>query len=384
MRLENIYTIEEMRVLAKRHLPRVIFDYIDGGAGDEQGLRSNADQFRNFRLVPRYLVDVSQRSQKTTLFGREYSSMFGIAPTGYAGFYRPGGEKMLAKAALESGIPFIQSGSSVASVEDIGRVAPGNSWFQLYAARDPATSADILRRAADAGVETVAITVDLPVPGPRPRDSRSGWHIPPKMTPKVILDGLRHPAWTWGYLMAGGLPKMGNWAPYAGDNADAVTIAKFMRSNTYSTQLWSDIERYRSIWKGNLVLKGILHSDDARRAADIGVDGVLVSNHGGRQFERAPAPIEVLPGIVEAVGSRITVMMDSGISQGVDMLIAYALGAKFVFVGRATAWGVIAGGVEGAKRSIAILKGQIDLAMGQIGCNSPAELTRATLMRMDN
>lgn len=383
MRLDNIYTIDEMRSLAKRHLPRVIFDYIDGGAGDEQGLQSNADQFRKFRLVPRYLVDVSQRSQKTTLFGREYASMFGIAPTGYAGFYRPGGEKMLAQAALESGIPFVQSGSSVASVEEIGRVAPGNSWFQLYAARDPATSGDILRRAADAGVETVAITVDLPVPGPRPRDSRSGWLIPPKMTPKVILDGLRHPAWTWGYLKAGGLPTMGNWAPYAGEKADAVTVARFMRSNTYSTQLWSDIERYRGLWKGNLVLKGILHSDDARRAADIGVDGVLVSNHGGRQFERAPAPIEVLPGIVEAVGSRITVMMDSGLSQGVDMLIAYALGAKFVFVGRATAWGVIAGGVAGAKRSIAILKGQIDLAMGQIGCNSPAELTRATLMRVD-
>jgi len=381
MQFENIYTIDEMRSIAKRRLPRIVFDYIDGGAGDEQGLDTNARQFRNFRLVPRYLVDVSNRTQKTTVFGREYSSMFGVAPTGYAGFFRPGGEKMLARAALDNGIPYMQSGSSVASVEEIGQIAPGNSWFQLYAARDPATSDDILRRAADAGVETAAITIDLPVLGPRPRDSRSGWRVPLRMTPKVILDGLRHPAWSWGYLMDGGLPKMGNWAPYAGEGASAMEIAQFMRSNVCSTQLWSDIERYRRNWKGNLVLKGILHHDDARRAADAGVDGILVSNHGGRQFERAPAPIEVLPGIVEAVGSRLTVMMDSGISQGVDMLIAYALGAKFVFVGRATAWGVIAGGVEGTNRAIAILKGQVDTAMGQIGCNSPAELVDATLVK---
>jgi (S)-mandelate dehydrogenase len=383
MRLENIHTIEDLRLAAKRRLPRVIFDFIDGGAGDEQGLNNNAAQFKNYRLVPRYLVDTSQRSQKTILFGREYESMFGIAPTGYAGLWRPGGEEMLAKAAAETGIPFVQSGSSVASVEAIGRVARGNAWFQLYAARSPDTSADILRRAADSGVETVAVTVDLPVPGPRPRDARSGWHIPPKMTPKIMLDGILHPRWTWGYFTSGGLPKMGNWAPYAGDGADAVAIARFMRQNAYSAQTWSDIERYRKIWNGNLILKGILHADDARRAADIGVDGIIVSNHGGRQFERAPAPIEVLPGIVEAVGSRLTVMMDSGISQGVDMLIAYALGAKFVFVGRATAWGVIAGGVEGAKRAISILKNQIDLAMGQVGCNGPGELSDVTLLRAD-
>jgi (S)-mandelate dehydrogenase len=383
MRLENIHTIDEMRALAKRRLPRVVFDYIDGGAGDEQGLDTNARQFRKYRLVPRYLVDVSGRTQKTTLFGRDYSSMFGIAPTGYAGFYRPGGEEMLARAAADSGIPYVQSGSSVASVEAIGKVAPGNSWFQLYAARDPATSEDILRRAADAGVQTVACTVDLPVPGPRPRDARSGWRIPPKVTPKVFFDGLCHPAWSLGYLRAGGIPTMGNWAPYAGEGADAAAIAKYMRGNAYSTQLWSDIERYRRVWKGNLVVKGLLHHEDARRAVDAGVDGIIVSNHGGRQFERAPAPLEVLPGIVETVGSRINVMMDSGISQGVDMVIAYALGAKFVFVGRATAWGVIAGGVEGVKRSIDILKGQIDAAMGQIGCTSPAELAKATLLRID-
>jgi (S)-mandelate dehydrogenase len=170
MRLEDIHTIEDMRALAKRRLPRVVFEYTDGGSGDQQGLDNNARQFRNFRLVPRYLVDVSKRSTKVTLFGREYSTLFGIAPTGYAGLYRPGGEKMLAQAALESGIPYVQSGSSVASIEEIGEVSRGNSWFQLYAARDPNLSADLLRRAADAGVETAAVTVDLPVQTPRPRD----------------------------------------------------------------------------------------------------------------------------------------------------------------------------------------------------------------------
>jgi L-lactate dehydrogenase (cytochrome)/(S)-mandelate dehydrogenase len=382
MRLDNIHTIEDMRALAKRRLPRVIFDYIDGGAGDQQGLDNNAHQFRNFRLVPRYLVDVSKRTTKTTLFGREYSSIFGIAPTGYAGLYRPGGEKMLALAALESGIPYVQSGSSVASIEEIGEVSRGNSWFQLYAARDPELSADLLRRAADAGVETVAVTVDLPVPTPRPRDYRAGWKVPPKMTPQVFFDGLCHPAWSWGYLRTGGLPAMGNWRPYAGEGASAADVAMFSRSHAYSPQVWSDIERYRKTWKGNLVIKGILHREDARIAAETGVDGIIVSNHGGRQFERAPAPIEVLPGIVEAAGSRLTVMMDSGISNGVDMLIAFALGAKFVFVGRATAWGLIVGGLAGVKRSIEILKNQADLGMAQIGCRSPAELTKATLLRV--
>jgi (S)-mandelate dehydrogenase len=381
MNLDKVFTIEDMRLLAKRRLPRVIFDFIDGGAGDEQGLNNNAAQFRDFRMVPRYLVDVSQRTQKQTLFGKEYQSMFGIAPTGYAGLWRPNGELMLAEAAAANGIPFIQSGSSVASIEEISKVAPGNAWFQLYAARDTNMSTDLMRRAADVGVETVAVTVDLPVPGPRPRDSRSGWHIPPKMTPKIMWDGICHPAWTIGYFRSGGLPSMGNWAPYAG-TTDPIKISTFMRANAYSTQTWRDVERYRKGWKGNLVLKGILHREDARRAVEAGVDGILVSNHGGRQFERAPAPIEVLPGIVEEVGTKTTVMMDSGISQGVDMLIAYALGAKFVFVGRATAWGVIAGGVAGAKRSIAILKGQIDLAMGQVGCVSPADCPNVTLMRM--
>jgi (S)-mandelate dehydrogenase len=381
MRLEDIHTIEDMRALAKRRLPRVVFEYTDGGSGDQQGLDNNARQFRNFRLVPRYLVDVSKRSTKVTLFGREYSTLFGIAPTGYAGLYRPGGEKMLAQAALESGIPYVQSGSSVASIEEIGEVSRGNSWFQLYAARDPNLSADLLRRAADAGVETAAVTVDLPVQTPRPRDYKAGWKVPPRMTPQVFFDGLCHPAWAWGYLRSGGLPAMGNWKPYAGEGASAADVAMFSRSHAYSPQVWSDIERYRKTWKGNLVIKGILHREDARIAAETGVDGIIVSNHGGRQFERAPAPIEVLPGIVEAAGSRLTVMMDSGISNGVDMLIAYALGAKFVFVGRATAWGLIVGGLAGVKRSIEILKRQADLGMGQIGCKSPEELTKATLIR---
>jgi L-lactate dehydrogenase (cytochrome)/(S)-mandelate dehydrogenase len=383
MRLEDIHTIEDMRALAKRRLPRVVFEYTDGGAGDQQGLDNNARQFRNFRLVPRYLVDVSKRSTKVTVFGREYSTLFGIAPTGYAGLYRPGGEKMLAQAALEGGIPYVQSGSSVASIEEIGEVSRGNSWFQLYAARDPNLSADLLRRAADAGVETAAVTVDLPAQTPRPRDYKAGWKVPPKMTPQVFFDGLRHPAWSWNYLRSGGLPAMGNWKPYAGEGASAADVAMFSRTHAYSPQTWSDIERYRKTWKGNLVLKGILHREDARIAAETGVDGVIVSNHGGRQFERAPAPIEVLPGIVEAAGSRLTVMMDSGISSGVDMLIAYALGAKFVFVGRATAWGLIVGGLAGVKRSIEILRRQADLGMGQIGCNSPAELTKATLLRVE-
>lgn len=382
MRLQDIHSIDDLEAAARRRLPSLMYDFIAGGAGDEQNLHHNKQQFERYRIVPRYLVDVKGRTQKTTLFGREYGSLFGISATGYAGFYRPDGEIMLAKAAAEADIPVMQSCVSVASVETLSKVAPRNLWFQLYAARDPKISEDLLRRAADAGVETLAVTIDLPVPGPRPRDLRSGFKIPPKITPRILFDAMCHPLWSLGVLRMGGLPKVGNWVPYAPPGSTALQVAAFMRTHSFQPQTWPDIERFRKQWKGNLVLKGILHPDDARTAAEVGVDGVIVSNHGGRQFDRSPSSLEALPAVVEAVGSRMTVMVDSGFTSGSDIVLAYALGAKYVFVGRATAWGMIAGGYEGAKRAVDILRWQIDSTMGQIGCLKPADLPNMTVMRV--
>ena len=380
MKLSQVQTIDELRRRAKRRLPRVIYDFIEGGAGDELGVVNAAKQYADYRIVPRYLLDVRPRSQEVTLFGGRLRSPFGIAPTGYAGVYRVKGEELLAEAARDAGVPIILSGSGIASIETVSRIAGQNAWFQLYAAREPSTSADLIRRAADCGVETLVVTVDLPLPGRRYRNARNGFKVPPTITPSLLLDVLRHPAWTIDYLRSGGLPAPGSWAPYAPAGAGPAAVAEVMRQNASSPLTWRDIESFRSQWKGNLVLKGDLHPEDARMAAGIGVDGLIVSNHGGRQFDRAPTPAEALPPIVAAVGDRMTVMTDGGITKGSDILVAFALGAKFVFTGRATLWGLTAAGLAGVERALSILRDEVDAGLAQTGALTMDGLASATLV----
>ncbi|HMN85689.1 MAG TPA: alpha-hydroxy acid oxidase [Bauldia sp.] len=380
MKLSQVQTIDELRRRAKRRLPRVIYDFIEGGAGDELGVVNAAKQYADYRIVPRYLLDVRPRSQEVTLFGGRFRSPFGIAPTGYAGVYRVKGEELLAEAARDAGVPIILSGSGIASIETVSRIAGQNAWFQLYAAREAATSADLIRRAADCGVETLVVTVDLPLPGRRYRNARNGFKVPPTITPSLLLDVLRHPAWTIDYLRSGGLPAPGSWAPYAPAGAGPAAVAEVMRQNASSPLTWRDIESFRSQWKGNLVLKGVLHPEDARMAAGIGVDGLIVSNHGGRQFDRAPTPAEALPPIVAAVGDRMTVMTDGGITKGSDILVAFALGAKFVFTGRATLWGLTAAGLAGVERALSILRDEVDAGLAQTGALTMDGLASATLV----
>jgi (S)-mandelate dehydrogenase len=380
MNLDSLQTIDELRLLAKRRLPRIIYDFIEGGAGDELGVAQSARQYADFRIVPRYLLDVRPRTQQTELFGQSFKSPFGIAPTGYAGVYRVNGEKRLAEAARDADIPIILSGSGIASIETVSAIAGRNSWFQLYAAQKRETSADLIRRAAESGVETLVVTVDIPVPGRRYRNARNGFRIPPQITPSLLLDLLRHPAWTLDYLRSGGLPAPGSWVPYAKAGARPEEVAAVMRENAASPLRWSDIEYFRSLWKGNLVLKGVLHPDDARMAADLGVNGLIVSNHGGRQFDRAPTPVEALPGIVAAVGDRVTIMTDGGITKGSDILIALALGAKFVFTGRATLWGLTAAGLPGVNRALSILRDEVDAGLAQTGALTIPGAGGATLL----
>lgn len=380
MKLDRAINIDDLRRLAKRRLPRIAFDFIEGGVEDEIGIRRNAAAFERHRLVPRYLVDVSRCSQSTELFGQTYASPFGIAPTGLAGLFRPGADLTLAKAASEADIPFILSGSGTSAIEPVVEIAPDHAWYQLYPARDRALSQDLIKRAQDAGVGTLVLTVDVPVRPKRERNIRNGFTQPLKLTFATMLEALAHPAWIAGYLRHG-KPVMESWVRYAGAGADATAVADFLTSQLPAPQSWRDVEMFRRLWPGKFVIKGIMHPDDAVRAADCGVDGLMVSNHGGRQLDRAAAPIDVLPAIHQAVGDRMTVMLDGGVRRGADIVIAHCLGARFVFVGRATLYGAAAGGLAGARRAIEILCREIEMVMGQMGCPSIAELGPDFLLR---
>ena len=366
MGLEHAINIDDLRKLAKRRLPKIAYDFIEGGLEDERGIVRNESAFAGFDLVPRYGVDVSACDQSTMLFGRTYAGPLGIAPTGIAGLFRPGADLMLAEAAKAANVPFIMSGTGTALIEDLGRIAPEHGWYQLYPARDRAISEDMIRRARDAGLSTLVITVDVPVNSKRERNLRNGFTRPLKMTMKTKLEALLHPGWMAEYLRTG-MPLFSNWQKYAPPGASAAEVADFVASQTPVPVLWRDIEDFRRLWPGKLVIKGIMHADDATRCAALGCDGIMVSNHGGRQLDKSPAPVEVLPAIAAAVGDKLTVMFDSGIRRGSDAVVALCLGAKYVFVGRATLYGAAAGGTAGAVRALDIFKDEIGRTMMQMG-----------------
>jgi (S)-mandelate dehydrogenase len=373
MSIDNAINIEDLHRLAQRRLPKIAFDFIEGGCEDETCLQRNEQSFARYRLVPRYLLDMTGRDQSAALFGRTYASPFGIAPTGIVGLFRPGGDLMLAEAARLANIPFIQSGASTASIEALAKIAPEHVWYQLYQPRDPRIADDLVRRAMDAGIRTLVLTVDSQGGSNQERNIRNGFTQPLKMTPSTMLEALTHPAWMFDYLRHG-MPMLEDWKRYAGDNADARTVAAFVKSEGRMAQTWSDVDHFRRLWPGSFVLKGILHPDDAVRATAAGVDGIIVSNHGGRKLDRAPASIDVFPQIHAAVGDKTTLMLDSGIRRGSDIVTALCLGAKFCFVGRATLYGVAAGGLAGAQRAVAILRNEIDVVMAQIGCSAVPRL----------
>jgi L-lactate dehydrogenase (cytochrome)/(S)-mandelate dehydrogenase len=379
--LARAANIADLRALSRRRLARAVFDYYDGGADDEHGLDRNREAFRRLRLVPRYLVDVAGRDASVTLFGRRYAAPFGIAPCGLAGAGWPGADLALAEASAAADIPFVLSGVGTATLEEVARRAP-KCWYQLYPARDAAVSQDMVRRARDAGIGVLVLTVDVPATSNRERDVRHGFVGPYKLTLAAMLEALRHPGWLADYLRHGP-PLLANWADYAPRGASAREVAAYYGTQAPVPMTWAQVEDYRRLWPGQLVLKGVLHPDDARRAADLGLDGVIVSNHGGRQLDAAPASIEALPAIRAAVGERLTVMLDSGIRRGSDIVAALALGAQFTFVGRPTLYGVTAAGRPGAERAIAILRREVDLMLAQLGCPTPADLGPGHLMTAD-
>ena len=365
-------SIEDLRKIAKARLPKVIYDYLEGGAEDELCIAANQTAFARHRLVPRYLVDISGRNQSVELFGQSFASPFGIAPTGMIAMVRPHADLMLAEAAADADVPFVISGASTASIEEISRIAP-KSWYQHYPCRDATITTDLLRRVADAGLSTLVVTVDVPLHSKRERNIRSGWVRPYKPTLAVMLESARHPGWVVEYLRAG-LPFMENYRKYAPPGTNARALTSFYAEQVPTIHSWASIEKIRREWSGKLVLKGIMHPSDACHALRLGVDGIIVSNHGGRQLDRAAAPIDMLPGIVHAVGERMTVMLDSGIRRGADIATALCLGARFTFVGRAPAYGVAASGTAGVLKALSILRSELDLVCGQIGCPSASAL----------
>jgi (S)-mandelate dehydrogenase len=368
MRLDQAINFDDIRKLAQKRLPRIAFDFIDGGVDAEVALERNRAAFDRYKLLPRYLIDVESRSQKVSLFGHDFASPFGISPMGIAGFFRPGADLMLARAAARSDIPYIMSSASCDSIESAMALAPKTTWFQIYGTRDPGITLDLTRRAKALGVRVLLMTVDTPVIGNRERNIRNGFRRPMKMTLPVILQGLSRPAWSYRYITKGGIPMMENWRPYAPKGANANAVADLYAQQTPAPgQTWSIFEQVRKVWDGPLVVKGVLHPADASRCVDLGADGVMVSNHGGRQLDSAPGSIDVLPAIAAAVGDRIELLIDSGFRRGSDIAKALCLGARAAFFGRPATFGVAAAGEAGAIRVIDIMRQEVSLLMGQLG-----------------
>ncbi|MGD0564307.1 MAG: alpha-hydroxy acid oxidase [Roseiarcus sp.] len=382
MSLDRAVSIADLRRTAGKRLPRMAYDYIEGGCDDELGLTESEAAFGNYRLAPRYLVDVSQIDMTAKAAGQTFSIPLGIAPTGNAGMFRHDADRLLAIEAAAANVPFILSSASNASIEEIAKVAPEHTWFQLYGARDLKISEDMIRRAVGLGVKALVLSVDVPAHSNRERNRRNGFAHPLKVTPSMIFQAITHPAWAWEYFGNGGLPYMGNFRPYAAAKASPSDVADFFVGQFPSPGLtWGFLEMVRRQWPRKLFVKGVLHPEDAIRAVEIGADGIIVSNHGGRQLDRAISSLDAFPFIHAAVGKKVEVMLDGGIRRGSDIVIARCLGARFVFCARPMLYGATAGGRAGIKKALDIFAYEFELILAQIGCPNAESLGPQFLMR---
>jgi (S)-mandelate dehydrogenase len=373
MHFGEAVNIEDLRQAAKRRVPRAIFDFFDGGAEDETTLRENRAAFERIRLLPKVLVDVSSVDLKTELFGQAASMPLAIAPTGGISAGRAGAELILARAAKAAGVPFTMATPSAFSIERVAEEVGGRLWFQLYAVRQEEFRRKLVERAKNAGYEAILVTVDLPVSGKRERDPRNGFVTPYKPSWRNSRDVIFKPAWMLEYLRYG-RPGMANLEGYPFSTPSGVDIVTAVGREMDSSMDWEYIKQLREQWPGKLLLKGVERPDDAERAAALGCDGVVVSNHGGRQLDGAAATLDALPAIASAVGKKMTVLLDGGVRRGVDILKARALGAHAVLTGRATLFGAMAGGEPGASRALEILSTELVRAMQLCGVRSIAQI----------
>lgn len=361
----TLLNVAAYREKARRRLPRFVFDYLDGASEDEAALRENRAAFERIKLTPRVLNDVSTRDQSVEWFGTRLPTPMIIAPTGLNGLFWPKGDIALARAAARLGIPFALSTASNCSIEDVAKSTDGDLWFQLYVMnRDFADQ--LVGRALAAGFSHLILTVDVPVSGKRERDERNRFVLPFRFRPKTIADIITHPRWLWK-VGRHGAPGMANLATAAvsDPNAQAVLLSRKMDASF----TWDDLKRLRDRWPRRLLVKGILHPDDAQRAVSLGVDAIIVSNHGGRQLDAAPAPIAVLPGFSDV---QAPLLLDSGIRRGSDIIKAMSLGARAVMVGRAALFGLAVDGEDGVVEVVNLLKAEIDRTLALMGRPSPA------------
>jgi len=375
MALSSHLSIADLEQAARRRLPPSIYGYVIGGAEDERSLQGNRSAFGRWGFVPRPLVDVSRRSQETTLFGTRYAAPIGISPMGVASLCRFNGDIALASAARRAGLPFILSGASTTPLERVAAAAP-DTWFQAYVPSRREVIAPLLQRVAAAGIKVLVVTVDVPIASTREIEIRNGFSVPLRLSTRLVLGGLSRPRWmidTFAQtLLKQGIPHFENLSATRG--GPIVTAVSGDHRAGRAALCWEDMRWVRAQWQGTLVIKGILHAEDARHAQAVGADGVIVSNHGGRQLDGAIAPIEALPSIVAAV-PNMTVMIDSGFRRGTDVLKALALGARFVFVGRPAMYGLAVAGERGVSHALSILQKEIDVNLALLGCPETAELS---------
>jgi len=376
-RLQNALTIADLRVIAKRRTPTAAFDYTDGAAEQELSLARARQAFEDVEFSPSILRPAAEVDTSSTILGGPSALPFAIAPTGFTRLMQTQGELAGASAAGAAGIPFTLSTLGTTSIENVKAANPeGRNWFQLYVMRDRSISYGLVERAAAAGFDTLQFTVDTPVAGARLRDKRNGFSIPPALTLGTVLDALPRPWWWWDFLTT---PKL----EFASLSSTGGTVGELLDAAMDPTISYADLEVIRSMWPGKIVIKGVQNLEDARTLTGLGVDGIVLSNHGGRQLDRAPIPFHLLPEVARELGRDVEIGIDTGIMTGSDIVASVALGARFTMIGRAYLYGLMAGGRRGVDRAIEILSGELVRTMKLLGVASLAELTPSHVTQLE-
>lgn len=378
-KLKNCYNVSDLRKLAKRRLPSSMFHYIDGGSDDEVTLRNNTAAFGRYDLVQRVLVDISEVDLSTTVLGQRVEWPVICAPTGMSRIFHHEGESAVARVAAELGMFYSLSTLATTRVEDIGALTGGPKLFQVYVHRDRELSHEFVQRAKNAGFHALCLTVDLLAHGNRERDLRTGMTLPPKLSLMSLLDILAHPSWVYRHLTTPKIELANVVHKISEGSSEVGSLLQYVSNQFDPSVTWRDAEWLMREWDGPFALKGIMSADDARRAADMGASAVIVSNHGGRQLDSSPAPFDVLPDIVDAVGDRIEVILDGGVRRGTHVIKALALGASACMIGRPYLYGLAAGGEAGVRRALQLLRAELELDMKLLGRTRLAELDASVL-----
>jgi L-lactate dehydrogenase (cytochrome) len=380
-RIARAASVADLRRIAKWRLPAGVFDYIDGAAEDERTMRANSAAFERVTFRPRVLRDLSDVDTATTLLGRPLSYPLVLAPTGFTRIADPDGELAVARAAARAGLPYTLSTLSTRSIEEVRAVSDGRLWFQVYAWRDRGLVAEMVERARVARYEALVLTVDTAVLGRRERDVRRGFSLPPTIGPGTLLDGALHPGWTWAFVRSEPIRFANVVGREVGDGASPVTLSDYINTQFDPALSWSDVDWLRSIWDGPIVIKGIQSVEDARIAADAGVEAIALSNHGGRQLDGAPAAFDLVAPVADAVGGRIEVICDGGVRRGGDIVKAVAAGATACMAGRAYLYGLGAAGERGVDRVLSWFAADVVRTLTLLGVASVKDLDRDVILK---